>query len=124
MGKPFEVGNTLGKAGRPRGSRNKLAADVFRDVLAHWNEPVRADGTGMTKGQAALEILFKREPRDYVKVVASMLPRELMVENVAAQLDDSELDRMIEMLRERVLAAREEQALDQITEIKLVEHVP
>jgi len=122
--KPFQPGNTIGKlGGRPKGSRSALATHVLQDVLAHWNAPVRADGTGPTKGQAALEILLKTRPSDYVKVVASLLPRELMVESVAGQLGDDELDRMIEILRERFIASREEQSLDQITQIKLVEHV-
>jgi len=124
MGKPFQPGNEYGKTGgRPKGSRSALATHVLQDVLAHWNAPVRADGTGPTKGQAALEILLKTRPADYVKVVASLLPRELMVESVAGQLGDDELDRMIEILRERFIASREERSLDQIAQVKLVEHV-
>ena len=43
-----------------------------------------------------------------------------MIENVAANLDDDELDRMISMLRERALAVRKEQALEMVPEPKLL----
>src|SRR5262245_50507106 len=100
------------RAGVGRGVARKLAVELGeqRDAVGEAKLPA---------GGGQCRVLSRGGAVD-----PSMLPRELMVESVAAQLDDSELDRMIEMLRERVLAAREEQTLDQITEIKLVEHVP
>ena len=106
-----------GHAGRPRGSRNKLAQRVFDDILKHWNEPAGGD---LCKGQAALELLYREKPGDYLKLTASVLPRDLVIENVAANLDDDELDRMISMLRERALAVRKEQALEMVPEPKLL----
>jgi hypothetical protein len=50
--------------------------------------------------------------------VFSILPRDLVIENVASALDDDELAHMISMLRERVLAARQEQA--QLAEVKTI----
>jgi hypothetical protein len=40
------------------------------------------------------------------------LPKEFVFENAVTELDDDELDRMIEMLRERALTARQEQTLE------------
>jgi hypothetical protein len=40
------------------------------------------------------------------------LPKEFVFDHAVNELDDDELDRMIEMLRERALAARQEQALE------------
>ena len=48
----------------------------------------------------------------------SVLPKEFVFENAVTELDDDELDRMIEMLRERALATRQEQALELIPEPK------
>src|SRR6516225_5094940 len=45
---------------------------------------------------------------------------EPLVQSVASELDDDELDRMIEALRQRVLEAREERALDQALQMKLL----
>ena len=79
--------------GRPtKGHRNKLAQRVFDDILKHWNEPA---GSDLCKGQAALELLYREKPGDYLKLTASVLPKEFVFENEVTELDDEELDRMI-----------------------------
>jgi len=104
----FKPGHNI-KGGRPRGSRNKLAQQVFDDIFRHWNEPA---GGELCKGQAALELLYREKPGDYLKLTASVLPKEFVFENAVTELDDEELDRMIEALRERALSAQQEQTLE------------
>jgi hypothetical protein len=104
----FKPGHNI-KGGRPQGSRNKLAQRVFDDIFRHWNEPA---GGELCKGQAALELLYRERPGEYLRLTASVLPKEFVFENAVTELDDDELDRMIETLRERALAARQEQALE------------
>ena len=104
----FKPGHNI-KGGRPKGSRNKLAQRVFDDIFRHWNEPAGGD---LCKGQAALELLYREKPGEYLKLTASVLPKEVVFENAVTELDDDELDRMIETLRERALAARQEQTLE------------
>jgi hypothetical protein len=104
----FKPGHSI-KGGRPRGSRNKLAQRVFDDIFRHWNEPA---GGELCKGQAALELLYRERPGEYLRLTASVLPKEFVFENAVTELDDDELDRMIEMLRERALAVRQEQTLE------------
>jgi hypothetical protein len=104
----FKPGHNI-KGGRPKGSRNKLAQRVFDDIFAHWCEPANGD---LCKGQAALELLYREEPGAYLRLTASVLPKEFLFENAAAELDDEELIRAIEMWRERAIAARQEQALE------------
>jgi hypothetical protein len=111
----FQKGNSYAKngngAGRPKGSRNKLCRAVLEDLLADW-----AEG-----GAAAIKMVRIENPAAYVRVMASILPKELIFENSAVtELDDDELDRMISMLRERALAARQEQALEMAPEPKLL----
>ena len=98
-----------GHSGRPSGSRNKLAQRVFDDVFRHWCEPT---GGELCKGQAALELLYREKPGEYLRLTASVLPKEFMFQNAVTELDDEELDKMIEMLRERALEARREQTLE------------
>jgi hypothetical protein len=98
-----------GHSGRPSGSRNKLAQRVFSDILKHWEEEA---GGGLCKGQAALELLWREEPGAYLRLTASVLPKEFMFQNAVTELDEEELDRMIEMLREKVLESRREQTLE------------
>ena len=104
----FKPGHNI-KGGRPRGSRNKLAQQVFDDIFRHWNEPA---GGELCKGQAALELLYREKPGDYLKLTASVLPKEFVFENAVTELDDEELDRMIEALRARAIAARQETAIE------------
>jgi hypothetical protein len=109
----FQKGNNAsnGKGGRPLGSRNKLCRAVLEDLLADW-----AEG-----GQAAIKMMRMERPAEYVRAMCSILPKELIFENSAVtELDDDELDRMISMLRERALAARQEQALEMAPEPKLL----
>jgi hypothetical protein len=49
--------------GRPKGVRNRLAVQVFEDILQHWNEPVEP-GSDRRKGPAALEVCFKEARGD------------------------------------------------------------
>ena len=104
----FKPGHNI-KGGRPTGSRNKLAQRVFDDIFRHWNEPA---GGELCKGQAASELLYREKPGEYLKLTASVLPKEFVFENAVTELDDEELDRMIEALRDRAIAARQEQTLE------------
>ena len=91
-----------GHSGRPKGSRNKLCRAMLDDLMADW-----AEG-----GPAAIKIMRIEEPSAYVKAMISILPKELILESGLADIDDSELDVMIEMLRARALEARQEQAIE------------
>jgi hypothetical protein len=111
----FQKGNNYSAngngSGRPKGSRNKLCRAVLEDLMADW-----AEG-----GAAAIKMMRVERPAEYVRVMCSILPKELIFENSAVtELDDDELDHMISMLRERALAVRQEQALEKVPEPKLL----
>ena len=94
MPKNFPPGHT----GRPKGTRNRLAARVFEDIFAHWTEPA-AEGSKLCKGQEALETLYKERPGEYLRLTASVLPKEFVLENVMAELDDDGVDDLLIALR-------------------------
>jgi hypothetical protein len=94
----FEKGHT----GRPKNSRNKLCHALLADLAADW-----AEG-----GADAIKIMRIEEPAQYVKVMVSILPKELIWESGLADIDDVELDTLIEMLRARALEVRQQQALE------------
>jgi hypothetical protein len=103
----FEKGNSYSAngngSGRPAGSRNKLANRFLDDLRAHWEK----------NGAAALDICFKEDPVAYCKLVAGTVPRDYRIETAKiTELDDTELDNMITMLRERALAVSQERALE------------
>jgi hypothetical protein len=118
----FKSGNRANPAGRPRGARNKLDSFAYACVLAHvqhkFSNPPPEEYAQTTLWKA-LTVAFMESPRDYLARIISMLPKELHVEtSTVTELADEEIDQMIEALRARVLAAREEQALD----VRLIEH--
>ncbi len=64
----FLPGNNASQ-GRPKGSRNKLGEQFIQDLYADWIE----------NGAAAVAKVRDERPHDYLKVVASILPKELHV---------------------------------------------
>ena len=60
----------------------------------------------MCKGQAALEILFKEKPGEYLRLTASVLPKEFIFESVTSELDDEQIDELLIALRRRMIEAR------------------
>jgi len=119
--KYFEKGNTIGAAGRPKGTKNKLAATVLKDLLAVWEEKIKPDSE-ITRGVAALRIMSRERPAEFAKLYAACLPREFWVDSAVTELDDGELDALIAQMRERLLTAREEKSLDQASQMKLISH--
>lgn len=77
----FVAGNG-GNGGRPKGSRNKLGEAFLQDMHADWE----------LHGKEAIEKVRTEKPDAYLKVVASILPRDLNVNiNPMEELSDDEL---------------------------------
>ena len=76
-----------GNPGRPKGSRNKLG-EAF---LAALHEDFKEFGVG------AIEKVRMEKPDAYLKVIASILPKELNI-RVEDELSDTELDERIRQL--------------------------
>ena len=55
-----------GGPGRPKGSRNKLAEAFIADLHARW----------IKDGPQVLDAVIKNKPHEFMKVVASLLPRQ------------------------------------------------
>jgi len=122
----FERGNEYGKlGGRPKGVRNKLDAYAYACALAHVQykrgEPVPSEYE-KTSLWIALETTLKTNPRDYVKGIISMLPKQVSFEHSkVTELPDQDLEQMIEDLHRRILEARAKEEIDQVS-VKLIPH--
>jgi hypothetical protein len=86
----FGPGNNANPKGRPKGSRNKLGeefvAALQRDFEAH--------------GEKVIETVRIDKPDQYLKVIASILPKELNVNtNARGDMSDDELVGVIAALR-------------------------
>ena len=54
------------RGGRPAGKRNLLAEEFYRDLFEVWE----------SKGRGALEQLIEKDPGGFVKLVASVMPKQ------------------------------------------------
>ena len=72
--------------GRPKGSRNKLAEDFIGDALHSWEK----------HGAKAFEQMFNKDPCKYVQVIATLVPKELILGQ--QKLSDVSDDELIDFL--------------------------
>ena len=84
---PFEPGQSGNPAGRPKGSRNKLGeafiSALHDDFVEH--------------GPQTIARVREEKPAEYVKVCASLLPKELKV-STEVDMSDEQLDHRIRQL--------------------------
>ncbi len=84
----FVPGNN-GGSGRPRGSRNQLGEEFLADLYADW----------IAHGVATIAQVRADRPADYLKVIASIIPKDLNMKVSAVEsMTDDELDAAIRRL--------------------------
>ena len=90
IGRPFQPGQSGNPNGRPKGSRNKVS-EKFLEALANHFE---------VHGEAAIDIVYKERPHDYLKIVASVLPKRMELEDATLEkhprdMTDDELNALL-----------------------------
>ena len=96
--RPFQPGQSGNPKGRAPGSRNKLGEAFIEALYADFQE----------HGVETIAKVREEKPDQYLKVVASLMPRDLNI-NVSPYEDwtDDELVAAIRSLNEQIIAARE-----------------
>jgi hypothetical protein len=83
---PVEHQFKPGNPGRPKGSRNKLGEAFIADLFATWQK----------RGLSAIERVIDEKPEAYLKVIASLLPKNVNLKH--DHLDDLTDDQLIRKL--------------------------
>lgn len=92
----FLTGNIGG--GRPKGSRNKLGEQFLSAMQADFER----------NGVAAIEQVRIERPHEYLKVIASILPKELNIKSEPLEeMDEDELAAIVAAARAAIVAAEE-----------------
>lgn len=89
----FKPGQSGNPNGRGKGSRNKFAEQFFKDFLEDWEE----------NGVSAIKACRKKKPAEYVKIGASLLPKDFNInmnnkaelEKLVEGMNDADLDNFI-----------------------------
>ena len=91
-GYQFQPGNP----GRPKGARNKLGEEFLNDLLADWEQ----------HGAATIAQVREERPHEYLKVTASILPKELNVKvSELDELTDDQLARQLSAIAAQLATA-------------------
>lgn len=93
--KPIKPGETRNPGGKPVGAKNKLQGDFARRL---------ADDFGRF-GIYAIARARRDDPLGYVRVVASLMPKELEISRPLDDISDEQLDSAIAAVR-AILAAQ------------------
>lgn len=89
LSSPWAPGQSGNPAGRPKGARSKLGEAFIEDMLTDWE----------ANGPAAIVTVRTDKPEVYLKVVASILPKDLNVNfNPSDGMTDEQLIERIRSL--------------------------
>ena len=85
----YKSGQSGNKLGRPVGAKSKITALFYDDLYAKWKK----------RGAKAIDRMIDERPGDFVRVVASLMPKELKITPAMNELSDEELHDLLAQLR-------------------------
>ena len=100
----FKPGQSGNPGGKPVASRNRLQASFMRAMANDFEE----------FGEAAIIQMREERPSDYIRAIASLMPKELEITRPLDDVSDEELNAAITAVR-AVIAAQNTGAGAEIT---------
>jgi hypothetical protein len=94
-GKMFQPGVSPNPGGKPVGSRNRLQGDFVRQLAEDFAQ----------HGKKAIVRVREDRPSDYLRVIASLMPKEIDVGTKFAALNDDEIAAGIAALQSLIAAS-------------------
>ena len=86
----FQPGQSGNPKGRKPGSKQKLADSFVDDMYSAWK----------VRGRAAIETVIDERPHEFIKAVASLMPKEINIRTeIVQELTDDELFAALSALR-------------------------
>lgn len=105
--KPAQPGEIRNPLGRPKGSRNKLSEEFIAAMCADFE----------AHGTKAIETVRTERPQDYLKVIASIVPKEFHVKDATlGDLSDNELIELLATVRSLTASSGTKQARGRVSE--------
>src|SRR5215470_100295 len=94
----FTKGNPGKGGGRRKGSRDRISTALLEAIAKDFEE----------FGEEAVKIARVEKPVEYLRIVASLLPKEFeIVDSRLQDISDEELDAFIEVARRRVITLKD-----------------
>src|SRR5215475_9822306 len=80
--------------GRRRGARNRISTALLEAIAKDFEE----------FGEETIKITRVERPTEYLKIVASLLPKEFeIVDSRLSEISDEEIDRIIDFARRQLI---------------------
>ena len=97
---PFKPGQSGNPRGRPKGARNRLSEEFLTQLCDHFE----------VHGAAAIERVCEEDPAAYLRIIVSVLPKELKSDRrpdagPLSELTDDELEALLYAVRNAVAQA-------------------
>lgn len=78
----FKAGQVTNPGGKPKGARNRLQGKFLNDLADDFDK----------HGKKAIQSMREERPAEYIRAIASLMPKELEISRPLDELSDEQLN--------------------------------